>query len=258
MIEATGPVTDGRATAAGNGRLQLAVRDVRAGYGAVEVLRGVSLHVGAGEIVVVLGPNGAGKTTLLRTLVGLNRARAGEIVLAGERIEREAPESILARGMALVPEGRRLFGGLTVLENLRMGAYLERDQAVVDERLDDVFTRFPVLADRRGQLGGTLSGGEQQQLAIARALMASPRIVLLDEPSLGLAPLLVQVVFDLIEELRAGGLTVLLVEQNVHQALALADRAYVLSTGTVRVEGESARDLAGTREQLERAYFGEA
>jgi branched-chain amino acid transport system ATP-binding protein len=238
----------------GNGRL--AVRDLHSGYGAVEILRGVDLDVEAGEIVAVLGPNGAGKSTLLRTLVGLNRPR-GEIVLGAERIDGKAPEQILARGMALVPEGRRLFAGMTVFENLRMGAYLERDGTTFEERLEEVFGRFTVLRDRREQLAGTLSGGEQQQLAIARALMGGPRIILLDEPSLGLAPVLVRVVFDLIEELRGGGLTVLLVEQNVHNALQLADRAYVLSAGRMQVRGESARELEG-RGDLERAYFGEA
>ncbi len=236
---------------------QLVVSDLRSGWGADEVLHGVSLHVGAREIVAILGPNGAGKSTLLQTLVGLNRPRSGEILLRGSPIRGEPPERILARGMALVPEGRRLFAGMTVLENLRMGAYTERNQSSVDERLDDVFARFPVLRDRQRQLAGTLSGGEQQQLAIARALMAHPWLILLDEPSLGLAPVLVRVVFDLIDELRASGLTIVLVEQNVDQALRLADRAYVLSTGRIRVEGESASELAATREQLERAYFGD-
>jgi branched-chain amino acid transport system ATP-binding protein len=238
-------------------RPQLAVRDLRSGYGAVEVLHGVSLHVGAGEIVSVLGPNGAGKTTLLQTLVGLTRPRGGEVLLEGEPVTGQPPEAILARGMALVPEGRRLFGSLTVLENLRMGGYRERDRSVVDGRIGSLFERFPVLRDRQRQLAGTLSGGEQQQLAIARALMGDPRILLLDEPSLGLAPVLVRVVFDLVEELRAGGLTILLVEQNVEQALKLADRAYALSTGRVALEGDTRRELAATREQLERAYFGE-
>ncbi len=236
---------------------QLVVTDLRAGWGAVEVLHGVSLHVGGGEIVAVLGPNGAGKSTLLQTLVGLNRPRSGEIRLRGRSIAGDPPERILARGMALVPEGRRLFAGMTVLDNLRMGAYTQREPAAVEQRLEDVFTRFPVLRDRQRQLAGTLSGGEQQQLAIARALMALPWLLLLDEPSLGLAPVLVRVVFDLIDELRASGLTIVLVEQNVDQALNLADRAYVLSTGRIRVEGESASELAETREQLERAYFGE-
>jgi branched-chain amino acid transport system ATP-binding protein len=177
--------------------------------------------------------------------------------LEGEAIAGQPPELILARGMALVPEGRRLFAGLTVLENLRMGGYLERDAAVLDARIGELFDRFPVLRDRQRQAAGTLSGGEQQQLAIARALTSDPRILLLDEPSLGLAPVLVRVVFDLIAELRAGGLTILLVEQNVEQALKLADRAYALSTGRIQLEGGSARELAETREQFERAYFGE-
>jgi branched-chain amino acid transport system ATP-binding protein len=250
------PAEPSAADPANNGA-QLVVRDLHSGYGAAEVLHGVSLQIEAGEIVTVLGPNGAGKSTLLRTLVGLNRPR-GEIVLAGERIDGKPPEEILARGLALVPEGRRLFAGMTVLENLRMGAYLERDDSLVESRVEDVFGRFPVLRDRRQQGAGTLSGGEQQQLAIARALMGDPRVMLLDEPSLGLAPVLVKVVFELIAELRAGGLTVLLVEQNAHHALELADRAYVLATGQVQVEGESARELAGTRQQLEKAYFGEA
>jgi branched-chain amino acid transport system ATP-binding protein len=201
----------------------------------------------------VLGPNGAGKTTLMRTIVGLNRARAGSVTFGGEAIENRSPEDILARGIALVPEGRRIFAALSVLENLRMGAYVVGDKAIVQERLERTFELFPVLAERQGQAAGTMSGGQQQQLAIARALMSDPRMVLLDEPSLGLAPVLVERVFELIEDMRARGTTVLLVEQNVHQALQSADRVYLLTSGAVESHGTASEFR---RQRLEAAYLG--
>jgi branched-chain amino acid transport system ATP-binding protein len=201
----------------------------------------------------VLGPNGAGKTTLMRTIVGLNRARAGSVLFDGEAIENRPPEDVLAKGIALVPEGRRIFADLSVLENLRMGGYVERDNAVLQERLERTFELFPVLAERHEQVAGTMSGGQQQQLAIARALMSEPRMVLLDEPSLGLAPVLVERVFELIEDMRRRGITVVLVEQNVHQALKSADRVYLLTSGTVVSHGAASEFR---RQHLEAAYLG--
>lgn len=233
----------------------LEVQNLTAGYGPVDVLRGMSLKVSAGEIVAVLGPNGAGKSTLLKTLVGLIVARQGRVLFEGESIIGMSPEDILGRGMALVPEGRGIFAGLTVMENVTIGAYLERDQKKKDDRLAMVFERFPVLAKRHRQMGVTLSGGEQQQLAIARALMSGPRMLLLDEPSLGLAPNLVLAVMDLLRQLRRDGLTVLLVEQNIHQALEVADRVYVMASGTIQVEGDS-RELKERGLELEGAYLG--
>jgi branched-chain amino acid transport system ATP-binding protein len=233
----------------------LEVRGLTAGYGPVEVLHEISLRVDAGEIVAVLGPNGAGKSTLLRTLVGLLRPRRGEVWFDGQQIDGQAPEDILRLGIGLVPEGRRVFQGLTVLENLRMGAYLERRREAVDERLSSAFEQFPVLAERRHQMAGTLSGGEQQQLAIARALMSRPTMILLDEPSLGLAPVLVAEVFDLIQDLRRDGLTIMLVEQSIHQALEVSDRAYVLASGSIQLEGTAA-ELRATGLQMEKAYLG--
>ena len=233
----------------------LEVQSLTAGYGSIDVLHQISLHVDASEIVAVLGANGAGKSTLLRTLVGLLHPRSGSVWFEGQRIDREPPENILRRGIALVPEGRRIFAGLTVLENLLMGAYLEPRRAVIEERCSNIYKRFPVLEERRHQLGETLSGGEQQQLAIARALMSQPRLLLLDEPSLGLAPGLVHTVMDLLRDLREDGLTVLLVEQNVQEALKVADRVYVMAAGTIQIEGDAAELRAGGLD-LERAYLG--
>jgi branched-chain amino acid transport system ATP-binding protein len=226
-----------------------------AAYGAVEVLHRISLHLDPGEIVAVLGPNGAGKSTLLKTIMGLLHPRSGEISFEEKRIDRLPPEDILLRGIALVPEGRRIFGGLTVLENLRLGAYTQPNPRGVEQRLNSMFERFSILADRRHQTAGTLSGGEQQQLAIARALMSNPKVILLDEPSLGLAPVLVEKVFALLKELRTSELSMLLVEQNTHQALDITDRAYVLTNGVIHAEGTGKEFLKGGLE-LERAYFG--
>ncbi len=239
----------------GDAGFLLEVQDLVSGYGQVEVLHGVSLSVGAKEIVAILGPNGAGKSTLLRTIVGLVRTRTGRVLLDGSPLRSMSPEDVLQRGIALVPEGRRVFAGLTVLENLRMGAYRIRKSRVFQSALAEVYARFPILGERRHQLAGTLSGGEQQQLAIARALMSQPRLILLDEPSLGLAPVIIDVVLDLIQDLRRDGWTLVLVEQNIHQALEIADRVYVLTTGKVRLEGEAAR-FRETGLDLERAYLG--
>ena len=233
----------------------LEITDMTAGYGPVEVLHGISLNVNEGETVAVLGPNGAGKSTLMNTLVGLVRANQGEIRYLGQPIHRMAPEQILERGIALVPEGRRVFSQLTVHENLRMGGYLNPSREDVARKIDEAFSRFPVLKDRRAQLAGTLSGGEQQQLAIARALMSHPKMLLLDEPSLGLAPVIIDVVLDLIGDLKKEGLTILLVEQNIHQALEVSDRVYVMATGTIRMSGDAVR-FRETGLDLEKAYLG--
>jgi branched-chain amino acid transport system ATP-binding protein len=232
------------------------VQGLAAGYQSGDVLHDIQFRVGAGEIVTILGPNGSGKSTLLRSVTGLLRPRRGSIVFDGERVEGQPPEAMLARGLALVPEGRRIFSGLTVLENLRMGAYLERNRAIIEERLSSIYERFPVLGTRSNQLGETLSGGEQQQLAIGRALMGRPRMLLLDEPSLGLAPTLVHTVMGLLRELRADGLTVLLVEQDIHEALSLADRAYVMASGSIKLEG-TAEEVRGGGLDIQRAYLGD-
>jgi branched-chain amino acid transport system ATP-binding protein len=234
----------------------LETRALTARYKSADVLHDIDIRVETGEIVAILGANGAGKSTLLRALVGLLHPRQGSVWFDGQQIDSESPEAILGRGMALVPEGRRIFVGLTVLENLRMGAYTERRKEVVEERFAAVYERFPMLAERRRQMGETLSGGEQQQLAIARALMSEPRMLLLDEPSLGLAPHLVHMVMALLRDLREDGLTVLLVEQDIHEALALADRAYVMASGRIEVEG-TATKLRGLGLELERSYLGE-
>ncbi len=234
----------------------LEVDSLIAGYGPVRVLHGLSLFVEEGETVAVLGPNGAGKSTLMNTIAGLTKPTGGTVSFAGRGIHGASAEAITRGGLALVPEGRRVFAHLTVMENLRMGAYPRRDRAAVAREMSELLERFPVLADRRGQRAGTLSGGEQQQLAICRALMSSPRMILLDEPSLGLAPVMVERVFDLVRELgQRDGLTVLLVEQNVANALGAADRAYVVTGGRVERSGTSA-EMAGAARELEASYLG--
>ncbi len=222
--------------------MRLTVEGLRAGYGAVEALHGVSLRVEPGEIVALLGANGAGKSTTLRAISGLVRPTAGEIRLDGEPLSGVPSHGIVARGLVQVPEGRRLFATLTVRENLEMGAFTRRDAAGVEESRRLVHRLFPVLSERERQLAGTLSGGEQQMLAIGRALLAKPRILLLDEPSLGLSPILVRTILAALAEINAAGVTVLLVEQNARAALRLAHRAYVLVTGRVALEGP-AKDL---------------
>ncbi|OGO62130.1 MAG: ABC transporter ATP-binding protein [Chloroflexi bacterium RBG_19FT_COMBO_47_9] len=230
-------------------------QELVAGYGPVNVLQKVSIKVQPKEIVAVIGPNGAGKSTLLKTLVGLIEPRLGTIRYDGKPITGITPEKALLLGLALVPEGRGILSGLTVYENLLIGAYVEKNKKIISERISDVYARFPVLAERSNQIAVTLSGGEQQQLAIARALMSAPKMLMLDEPSLGLAPNLVQKVMDLLCDLRADGITVLLVEQNITQALAISDRVYVMSTGKILFEGPSAKFI-GKNEELEQAYLG--
>ncbi len=215
----------------------LRIEGLTVAYGGIEAVRGVSLDVAEGELVTIVGNNGAGKTTTLMAISGVAPIRSGRILIGGEETTRLAPHDIVARGVAHCPEGRLVFGRLTVHENLRLGAYQRKDNASVRQDLDRVYTLFPRLLERRTQLAGTLSGGEQQMLAIGRALMSRPRLLMLDEPSLGLAPLIVQRIFGVIRQLHAEGVTILLVEQNAHLALNIADRAYVLETGEVRLAG---------------------
>lgn len=221
-------------------------------YGTIRAVRNLSFRVEVGELVALLGPNGAGKTTTLTALVGQTATSSGSIRFSGEDITNRAPERIVRFGMTLVPEGRKVFTDLTVEENLRLGAVGAGDRRPASE--SELLELFPILADRRSQLAGTLSGGEQQQLAIARALRSSPRLLLLDEPSLGLAPQVVEAIFDLLVRLREAGTTILLVEQNVHQALEIADRAYVLASGQLHLSGSSADLLQSV--EIDRAYLG--
>jgi len=235
----------------------LAIDGLRVDYGAIAAVKGVSLAVGAGEVVALLGANGAGKSTMLRTISGLVRPRSGKIRFAGVAIERLAPPRIVRLGLAHCPEGRRIFGSLSVLENLRLGATARADRTAAAADRERLFELFPILRERAHQAAGTLSGGEQQMLALARALMARPRLLLLDEPSLGLAPLMVQAIFATLASLKAQGVTMLLVEQNMALALALADRAYVLRTGEIRLSGTAAA-LKADHERVAEAYLGAA
>jgi branched-chain amino acid transport system ATP-binding protein len=233
----------------------LKIKSLHTYYGNIHALKGVSLHVGAGEMVALIGANGAGKTTLLNTICGLVRANKGSVEFEGTNITSLPAEVIVQRGIALVPEGRQIFSTLTVEANLQMGGFIHRrHREQIDEDMRRFLERFPILAERRNQLAGTLSGGEQQMLAISRALMARPRLLVLDEPSMGLAPLVVRAIFDIIQELRAEGRTILLIEQNARAALRIADRGYVLETGKVVLEGEG-RFLLEHRE-VQRAYLG--
>jgi branched-chain amino acid transport system ATP-binding protein len=233
----------------------LEVRDLHVFYGEIHALKGISFTVRQGEIVALLGNNGAGKTTTLRTLSGLLPARSGEVQLEGAPLLGTAPHDVVLKGITHVPEGRRIFNRLTVVENLEMGAYTRGD-AAIGQDMDHVFTVFPRLKERRSQVAGTLSGGEQQMLAIGRALMAKPRLLLLDEPSMGLAPVLVEQIFETIGEVNRQGTTILLVEQNAAMALSIAERGYVLETGRLALEGR-AQELADNAE-VRRAYLGEA
>lgn len=233
----------------------LRVESVDVFYGVIQALHGVSLEVAAGEIVTLIGANGAGKTTTLLTISGLLRPARGRIVFDGRDITPLPPHERVALGIAQVPEGRRVFANLTVLENLELGAYLRRDKDGVRRDLDWVFGIFPRLAERKNQLAGTLSGGEQQMLAIGRALLAAPRLLLMDEPSLGLSPVLVQEIFRVIRTIRERGVTILLVEQNAHMALRVADRGYVLETGRIVLHGRASELLAN--EAVRKAYLGE-
>jgi branched-chain amino acid transport system ATP-binding protein len=232
----------------------LEITDLRVAYGGIKALRGVSLKVKKGEIVAMIGANGAGKTTTLKSVARLLPLAGGSIKLAGKDITRESPEDVVASGVSLVPEGRAIFPNLTVRENLELGAYLHRHPPTMKETIEDVTGLFPRLGERMRQEGGTLSGGEQQMLAIGRALMARPAMLLLDEPSLGIAPKLVQQIFEAIKKIAQAGVTILLVEQNTRIALATSDRAYVLRTGEIALEG-AARELAANPE-IQAAYLG--
>lgn len=232
----------------------LAITGLAVRYGAIEAVRDAGLVVHGGEIVTLLGANGAGKSSILNAVMGLVPVAAGSVVLQGENVAGDAPERIVRRGMTLCPEGRHVFANLTVAENLTIGAAARSDRQAVQRTRADMLALFPILAERGDQLAGTLSGGEQQMLSIARAMMSAPKIVLLDEPSLGLAPQVVDTIFELIVRLRERGATILLVEQNVDLALEIADRGYVLATGSIVLDGE-ARDLRESAE-VERAYMG--
>ena len=232
----------------------LRLEDLHAAYGPVAALRGLDLAVAPGELVCLIGANGAGKTSTLRAISGLLPPARGRIVFDGHEIQRAAPARILEAGIAHCPEGRRVFPYLTVEENLRMGAYVRRDRRGIAEDVERVCAHFPILAERRRQMAGTLSGGEQQMLAIGRALMARPRLILFDEPSLGLAPTVVETTFEIIADIRRRGTTVLMVEQNAYLALRMADRGYVMETGRIVLAGPAAELLAD--DHVRRAYLG--
>ncbi|EFU79599.1 ABC transporter ATP-binding protein [Mobiluncus curtisii] len=230
------------------------IKDLKVSFGGIQALKGISLRVEEGEIVTLIGANGAGKTTTLRTSSGLERPLEGSIWLDGEEITKSSPRSRVRHGLVHVPEGRRVFPTMTVMENLDLGAYMRKDRSGTVADLKMVFDRFPVLADRKNQLAGTLSGGEQQMLAMGRGLMAKPRVLLLDEPSMGLAPLFVQEIFDIIVKIKAMGTTILLVEQNANMALQIASRAYVMETGKIVLQGDAAELLAS--DEVKHAYLG--
>ncbi|MGD0652005.1 MAG: ABC transporter ATP-binding protein [Verrucomicrobiia bacterium] len=232
----------------------LQISDLHAGYGPTEVLKGISVTVNEGEIVTVLGANGAGKSTTLMTICGVNHCRRGRIMFDGAQIQNTPPHEIVRRGISQVPEGRHIFPRLTVRENLEMGAFQRHDGHRINADLERVFSSFPILKERQNQLGGTLSGGEQQMLAISRALMARPRLLLLDEPSLGLAPMIVTKIFDIIRGINQQGTTILLVEQNANMALHVAHRGYVLETGRI-VLHDTAQNLMNN-EQVKKSYLG--
>lgn len=233
----------------------LEIKDLEVNYGVIKAIRGVSFDVNEGEIIALIGANGAGKTTILHTITGLIQAKKGSIVFDGKELTKTPPHKIVSMGMAHVPEGRRIFQQLSVLENLKLGAYTRKDKSEIASTLKMVYERFPRLEERKNQVAGTLSGGEQQMLAMGRALMSKPRIILMDEPSMGLSPLLVSEIFDIIKVINESGTTVLLVEQNAKKALSIADRAYVLETGKITLSGD-AKDLIND-ESVKKAYLGE-
>lgn len=233
----------------------LKVEDLHVSYGMIQAIKGISFEVNKGEVIALIGANGAGKTTILHTITGLLTPESGKVYLADQDITRVPGHKIVTLGMAHVPEGRRVFSNLTVLQNLKMGAYTRKDKAEIAETLKMVYTRFPRLEERKNQLAGTLSGGEQQMLAMGRALMSHPQIILMDEPSMGLSPIFVNEIFSIIEDVSKSGTTVLLVEQNAKKALSIADRAYVLETGKIVLEGK-ARALLNN-DSIKKAYLGE-
>lgn len=233
----------------------LEVKDLQVYYGVIQALKGISFHVEQGEVIALIGANGAGKTTTLQTLTGIIPAKAGSISFGGKELTKTPAHKIVEMGMAHVPEGRRVFADMSVYENLLMGAYTRKDKNEIAQSLEMVYKRFPRLKERTGQRAGTLSGGEQQMLAMGRALMSRPRIILMDEPSMGLSPLLVKEIFAIIREVNKQGITILLVEQNAKMALAISDRAYVLETGTITLSGDAQELLNDTR--VKKAYLGQ-
>ena len=233
----------------------LEVKDLQVYYGMIQAIKGISFEVNQGEVIALIGANGAGKTTILHTVTGLIAPKAGSIVFEGQDITKIPAHKIVSMGMAHVPEGRRVFAQLSVYDNLKMGAYTRKDKNEIEESLEMVYKRFPRLEERKNQMAGTLSGGEQQMLAMGRALMSQPKIILMDEPSMGLSPIFVNEIFDIIQEVSASGTTVLLVEQNAKKALSIADRAYVLETGNIALEGDA--KVLMNDDSIKKAYLGE-
>ncbi len=233
----------------------LEIKDLKVSYGMIQAIKGISFEVNKGEVIALIGANGAGKTTILHTITGLLSADSGSVTYEGKDITRMPGHKIVSMGIAHVPEGRRVFANMTVLQNLKLGAYTRKDKAEIAETLEMVYTRFPRLKERKNQLAGTLSGGEQQMLAMGRALMSHPQIILMDEPSMGLSPIFVNEIFDIIEEVSKSGTTVLLVEQNAKKALSIADRAYVLETGNIVLDGKASELL--DNDSIKKAYLGE-
>lgn len=233
----------------------LEVKNLEVYYGVIQAIKGISFEVNEGEVIALIGANGAGKTTTLQTITGMLQPKAGEIIFEGKDISKIPGHKIVSMGMAHVPEGRRVFAELSVYENLKLGAYTRKDKKEIEETLARVYKSFPRLEERKNQLAGTLSGGEQQMLAMGRALMSKPKIILMDEPSMGLSPILVEEIFHIIREISAGGTTVLLVEQNAKKALAIADRAYVLETGNIVLSGD-AKEMMNNG-SIKKAYLGE-
>lgn len=234
--------------------MMLEVEDLNVYYGAIHALKGINFHLDEGEIVALIGANGAGKSTSLNSISGLLRAQPGKITFEGEDITATPPQDIVKKGIIQVPEGRKIFARMSVRENLEMGAYTQSDRSVIENNITSVYERFPRLKERQKQLGGTLSGGEQQMLAMARGLMSQPRLLLLDEPSMGLAPILVEQIFEIIQSINEHGTSILLVEQNAQMALSIADRGYVLETGKTVLEGSGEALLHNP--QVEQAYLG--
>lgn len=233
----------------------LEVKDLEVYYGVIQAIKGISFEVNQGEVIALIGANGAGKTTILHTVTGLLSPKKGSVIFEGKDITKVPAHKIVSMGMAHVPEGRRVFAELSVYENLKMGAYTRKDKNEIEESLKNVYKRFPRLKERKNQMAGTLSGGEQQMLAMGRALMSKPKIILMDEPSMGLSPILVNEIFDIIQAVSESGTTVLLVEQNAKKALSIADRAYVLETGNITLAGK-AKDLLED-DSVKKAYLGE-
>ena len=233
----------------------LEVKDIQVYYGMIQAIKGISFEVNEGEVIALIGANGAGKTTTLQTITGMLSPKSGSIFFEGTEITKIPGHKIVSMGMAHVPEGRRVFSQLSVYENLKLGAYTRKDKAEIEESLQSVYKRFPRLEERKNQPAGTLSGGEQQMLAMGRALMSKPRMILMDEPSMGLSPIFVQEIFNIIQEISASGTTVLLVEQNAKKALSIADRAYVLETGKIVLEGDA--KVLMNDESIKKAYLGE-